>query len=46
MKKEQQYRLSREESLFVQGPLSQFRDLVFVFKVLISFIRAFRSMGL
>ncbi|TRX16695.1 LOG family protein [Flavobacterium franklandianum] len=44
MKKEQQNRLYREESLFVQGLLSRFRDLVFVFKVFISFIRAFRKM--
>lgn len=44
MKKEPQYRLSKEESLFVQGPLSWFRELFFVFKVFFSFIRAFRKM--
>jgi len=44
MKKEPQYRLSKDESLFVQGPLSWFRELFFVFKVFFSFIRAFRKM--
>jgi uncharacterized protein (TIGR00730 family) len=44
MKKDPQYKLSKSESLFVQGPLSRFRELVFVFKVFVSFIRAFRKM--
>jgi uncharacterized protein (TIGR00730 family) len=38
------YRLSRHESLFVQGPLSRFRDLIFTFKVQFNFIKAFRKM--
>lgn len=44
MKKVQQYRLSKEESAFVQGPLSRFKELVFTFKVLYNFIKAFRKM--
>jgi len=44
MKKTPQYRLSKDESQFVQGPLSRFRELVFVLKVLVSFIKAFRKM--
>jgi uncharacterized protein (TIGR00730 family) len=44
MKKEPKFKLSKDESLFVQGPLSRFRELVFVFKVLFSFIKAFRKM--
>ena len=44
MKKTPQYQLSKDESLFVQGPLSRFRELVFIFKVFFSFIRAFRKM--
>ena len=44
MKKIPTYRLSKDESAFVQGPLSRFRELLFVFKVLLSFIKAFRKM--
>lgn len=44
MKKTSQYRLSKDESAFVQGPLSRFRELFFVFKVLLSFIKAFRKL--
>jgi uncharacterized protein (TIGR00730 family) len=44
MKKAPKYQLSKSESLFVQGPLSRFRELFFVFKVFFSFIRAFRKM--
>ena len=44
MKKTPHYRLSKSESLFVQGPLSRFKELVFMFKVLYTFIRAFQKM--
>jgi len=44
MKKSPQYRLSKDESLFVQGPLSRFKELVFTFKVQYNFIKAFRKM--
>lgn len=44
MKKTPNYRLSKSESQFVQGPLSRFRELVFVLKVSVSFIKAFRKM--
>ncbi len=44
MKKTPHYSLTKSESLFVQGPLSRFRELVFVIKVMINFIKAFRKM--
>lgn len=44
MKKTPHYRLSKSESRFVQGPLSRFKELVFMFKVLYTFIRAFQKM--
>jgi uncharacterized protein (TIGR00730 family) len=44
MKKTPHYRLSKDESAFVQGPLSRFRELVFTFKVQYNFIKAFRKM--
>lgn len=44
MKKTPHYSLTKSESRFFQGPLSRFRELVFVFKVFFSFIRAFRKM--
>ena len=37
-------KLSKDESLFVRGPLSRFNELIFVFKVFFSFINAFRKM--
>lgn len=40
----QHYRLSKSESLFVREPLSRFKNLVFLFKVLYNFIKAFRKM--
>jgi hypothetical protein len=46
MKKPTKYKLSKSESRFVQGPLSLFKELVFLFKVLYNFIRAFRKMHL
>jgi uncharacterized protein (TIGR00730 family) len=44
MKKTKQYTLSSDESAFIQGPLSRFKELSFVFKVMLSFINAFRKM--
>lgn len=44
MKKIIQYRLSKDESLFVSEPLSRLKNLVFVFKVLYNFIEAFRKL--
>lgn len=44
MKNPPQYRLSKSESLFVRGPLSKYRNLVFLFKVIYNFINAFRKM--
>ncbi|SEG34441.1 hypothetical protein SAMN04488130_1105 [Flavobacterium urumqiense] len=40
----QYYRLSKSESLFVREPLSRFKNLVFLCKVLYNFINAFREM--
>lgn len=37
-------KLSRDESLFVRGPLSRFNELSFAVKVFINFIKAFRKM--
>ncbi len=37
-------KLSQEESLFVRGPLSRFKELIFAFKVFFNFIKAFRKM--
>lgn len=44
MENQGNFRLSKEESLFVRGPLSRFREFVFMFKVVYHFIRAFRKM--
>ena len=44
MKKQIQYRLSKDESLFVQGPLSRIKELIFTFKVQYNFIKAFRKL--
>lgn len=44
MKKPIQYRLSKDESLFVQGPLSRIKELIFTFKVQYNFIIAFRKL--
>lgn len=38
------YVLSKDESLFVRGPLSRLKELIFSFKVQYNFIRAFRKM--
>ena len=37
-------RLQTEESRFLRGPLSRFKELFFTFKVQFSFIKAFRKM--
>ena len=44
MKKMKQYTLSKDESAFIQGPLSRFKELIFTFKVQYNLIRAFRKM--
>lgn len=44
MDKQERFKLFKEESLFVRGPLSRFRELLFSFKVQYNFIRAFRKM--
>ena len=44
MKKTIHYRLSKDESLFVQGPLSRIKELIFTFKVQYNFIKAFRKL--
>ncbi|HHC79307.1 MAG TPA: TIGR00730 family Rossman fold protein [Flavobacteriia bacterium] len=38
------YKLAKDESLFVRGPLSRFKELLFSFKVQFNFIKAFRKM--
>ncbi|MBD0778397.1 TIGR00730 family Rossman fold protein [Maribacter sp. ANRC-HE7] len=37
-------RLQTEESLFLKGPLSRFKELFFTFRVMFSFIKGFRKM--
>ncbi|WP_072349352.1 TIGR00730 family Rossman fold protein [Flavobacteriaceae bacterium A100] len=44
MKPDEKIKLSRDESLFVRGPLSRFKELSFAFKVFFNFIKAFRKM--
>lgn len=44
MDKQERFKLFKEESLFVRGPLSRLKELLFSFKVQFSFIRAFRKM--
>ena len=44
MKTAEKIKLSKDESLFVRGPLSRFKELSFAFKVFFSFIKAFRKM--
>lgn len=44
MKPEKNVKLSRDESLFVRGPLSRYKELTFAFKVFFNFIKAFRKM--
>jgi uncharacterized protein (TIGR00730 family) len=44
MKIEDKIMLSKDESLFVRGPLSRFKEFTFAFKVFFNFIAAFRKM--
>lgn len=44
MEKQKKYKLSKNEPLFVRGPLSRFKELLFSIKVQLSFISAFRKM--
>jgi uncharacterized protein (TIGR00730 family) len=44
MKTNNKIKLSKDESLFVRGPLSRFKELSFAFKVFFNFIKAFREM--
>ncbi|WP_372757155.1 TIGR00730 family Rossman fold protein [Mariniflexile sp.] len=44
METKKKYVLSKDESLFARGPLSRFKELLFSFKVQLSFIKAFRKM--
>jgi uncharacterized protein (TIGR00730 family) len=40
----QKIKLSKDEPMFVQGPLSRFKELTFALKVFFNFIKAFRKM--
>ena len=44
METQQKFKLSKDESLFVRGPLSRINELTFAFKVFFNFIKAFRKM--
>ncbi len=44
METQNNHKLSTDESLFVRGPLSRFKELSFAFKVFFNFIKAFRKM--
>ncbi|MBJ7881400.1 TIGR00730 family Rossman fold protein [Gelidibacter salicanalis] len=44
METEKKIMLSKDESLFVRGPLSRFKELSSAFKVFFNFIKAFRKM--
>ncbi len=44
MEKNNNNRLQNEESKFLRGPLSRFKELFFTFRVQFSFIKAFRKM--
>jgi len=44
MKARRKFSLTTDESLFVRGPLSRFKELLFSFKVQYNFIKAFRKM--
>lgn len=44
MKTIDKFRLSNDESLFIRGPLSRFKELKFAFKVFFNFIKAFRKL--
>jgi uncharacterized protein (TIGR00730 family) len=42
-KEKNNYRLQTDESLFLRGPLSRIKELLFTFKVFFSFIKGFRK---
>ena len=44
MQPDKKITLTRDETLFVRGPLSRFRELTFAVKVFFGFIKAFRKM--
>ena len=44
MESQNKIKLSKDESLFVRGPLSRYKELTFAFKVFFNFIKAFRKM--
>ncbi|TLP70646.1 TIGR00730 family Rossman fold protein [Maribacter sp. ACAM166] len=44
MKTNKKIKLTKDESLFVRGPLSRFKELSFALKVFFYFIKAFRKM--
>jgi uncharacterized protein (TIGR00730 family) len=44
MRPQGKFNLSKDESLFVRGPLSRLKELAFSFKVQFNFIKAFRKM--
>ena len=44
METKKNHKLSTDESLFVRGPLSRFKELTVAFKVFFNFINAFRKM--
>lgn len=44
MEIEKKIMLSKDESLFVRGPLSRFKEFTFAVKVFINFLKAFRKM--
>lgn len=44
MKTDEIVMLSKDESLFVRGPLSRYKELTFALKVFFNFIKAFRRM--
>lgn len=44
MEMDKKIMLSKDESLFVRGPLSRFKEFTFAVKVFINFLKAFRKM--
>lgn len=44
METDNKIKLSKDETLFVRGPLSRFKDFTFAIKVFFNFIKAFRIM--
>ncbi len=44
MEKNNNNRLQTDESKFLKGPLSRFKELFFTFRVMFSFVKSFRKM--